>query len=665
MTAQKETAPAVQAEAVNQRDSAHVSANDDRQLAASSQAAKSVCLDTAAAFLARFNPAPIAFRTFTDAKGADKPKGRDRLARNLHEAFTACGPELARLNDQGAGVYFVVNAGGQKAEDVSQVRALFVDLDGSPLDPVMRCALAPHLVVETSAGRYHAYWLVKDFPLEQFSEVQQALARRFNGDPSVHDLPRVMRVPGFRHRSGFRLRVVHEIDAAPYDGKYFMLPEATTPGVPADDDGISLAPETIEDLRSALAALDPDDRDQWQKNAHRLKDLGLRGFLLWDEWAQRSAKHDPNDSLRVWKSAKPKRTGYPAVFSDAQAAGWINPAETRGKARKVAARPRIQRASDLMAREFQPVKWAIRDLLPEGVGLLVGPPKIGKSWLSLQLAVSISAGLPVWAGREPEQPGEVLMLALEDHDRRLQKRFQKMMSSRTTYEQDGPSVIDWKAKTPDVSGIHFATEWASMGEGGIEELDAWLAEHPDARLVIIDTLGRFKGRTDARRSAYELDYEVGAKLKPIADKYGVAILMLHHNRKQKSDDPLESVSGTQGLAGSVDSLLILTRLRGSPDAGLYVTGRDIEREEEYRLLFDSETCAWRAGSKTSAGAAARSPEQAALLDFLAENGASSVNVIAEAVGRPESAVRAALSVLKGKGQVTNPARGAWAIPPSE
>src|SRR5208283_4699107 len=111
--------------------------------------------------------------------------------------------ELTRLNGQGAGIFIMVNAGdlkGRTQENVVSVRAVFVDLDGSPLQPVKDAPFKPHIVVESSPGRYHAYWMVSDCPLEQFTLIQKALARKFNGDPKVNDLCRVLRLPGFYHR---------------------------------------------------------------------------------------------------------------------------------------------------------------------------------------------------------------------------------------------------------------------------------------------------------------------------------------------------------------------------------------------------------------------------------------------------------------------------------
>lgn len=110
---------------------------------------------------------------------------------------------LLKLNNAGYGIFFTVNetdGRGRKTENIIKVRALFVDLDGAPLDPVKEAPLQPNIIVESSPGKYHAYWLFRNVPLDRFKPIQQALAQRFNGDPSVADLPRLMRVPGFLHQ---------------------------------------------------------------------------------------------------------------------------------------------------------------------------------------------------------------------------------------------------------------------------------------------------------------------------------------------------------------------------------------------------------------------------------------------------------------------------------
>lgn len=157
----------------------------------------------------------VSFQTFSD--GRDRPD----LARIIHGTIDQHREVLQRLNQSGAGVFIMVNAGdgqGRKGSNVVQVRALFADLDGAPLEPVLTAPLRPHLVIESSPNRYHAYWLVNDCPLDRFSALQSAVAVRFDSDPSVKDLPRVMRVPGFWHQKGepFQTRIHSSTITPPY-----------------------------------------------------------------------------------------------------------------------------------------------------------------------------------------------------------------------------------------------------------------------------------------------------------------------------------------------------------------------------------------------------------------------------------------------------------------
>ena len=137
------------------------------------------------------------FQTFDDTG-----KGERALIKIHHGKLDALGKTLIALNSRGAGVYVTVNEtdlNGRKTENIQRVRACFVDLDSAPLEPVLSGPIPPHIVVESSPQRFHAYWRVTNCPLEQFRAVQRALAARFNADPSVNDLPRIMRLPGFHH----------------------------------------------------------------------------------------------------------------------------------------------------------------------------------------------------------------------------------------------------------------------------------------------------------------------------------------------------------------------------------------------------------------------------------------------------------------------------------
>ena len=176
----------------------------------------------AARFLAALGDGSHTFQAFADSR-------RDaRLARVLHGTMAQHGEALRRLNARGAGVFVTVNrtdGKGRKRENIRAVRAYFVDLDGAPLEPVQAAPLPPHAVIESSPGRWHAYWLIAPgAPLGTFTLVQQAIAERFGADPKVCDLPRVMRLPGFLHhkRATFQTRIVELRDAPRYTHAEFI-----------------------------------------------------------------------------------------------------------------------------------------------------------------------------------------------------------------------------------------------------------------------------------------------------------------------------------------------------------------------------------------------------------------------------------------------------------
>jgi DNA primase RepB-like protein len=189
-------------------------------------------------FLTKLDPdaTSFTFQTFDDnAKRKDKT-----LARILHGTLNQHWKKLCDLNRGGAGVYVTVNetdGKGRTKENITRARSLFVDLDGAPLEPVMQSTPKPHIVVESSPGKFHPYWLVNDCKLEQFEGLQKVLAARFDGDPAVCDLPRVLRLPGFYHRKGepYRSRIVslrHSVPA--YRVADFDLPaEANAGGKPS------------------------------------------------------------------------------------------------------------------------------------------------------------------------------------------------------------------------------------------------------------------------------------------------------------------------------------------------------------------------------------------------------------------------------------------------
>lgn len=212
--------------------------------------------------------------------------------------------------------------------------------------------------------------------------------------------------------------------------------------------------------------------------------------------------------------------------------------------------------NDLLDTPYVGKQAIIDDLLYTGAYILAGAPKIGKSFLVAQLAYHVSTGQPLW-GYNTRQ-GDVLYLALEDDESRLQRRMFRMFGVEGT------------------SSLHFATNAKMIGGGLDEQLEKFVREHSDTKLIIVDTLQKVREAVSDSYS-YSSDYEVIGKLKQFADRYGVCILIVHHTRKQPVGDSFEMISGTTGLLGCADGALLMQKeKRTDSKATLEVVGRDQE-----------------------------------------------------------------------------------------
>lgn len=230
--------------------------------------------------------------------------------------------------------------------------------------------------------------------------------------------------------------------------------------------------------------------------------------------------------------------------------------------------PKIWTADELMGHDFPPIRWAVPGILAEGLNLICGAPKLGKSWFAFNIAVAVALGGRALGKVQVEQ-GDVLYLAMEDPARRLDSRLEIVLEG---------------ASPP--SDLHLATEWPMLHDGGIALLDRWLDAHPDCRLVVVDVFAKVRGRTTEKEDRYTADYAQMSYLKELADRHQIAVLVVHHVRKAAAEDFVDTVSGTNGLAGAADTILVLARSRGTADAKLHVTGRDVE-EAEHALKLDA------------------------------------------------------------------------------
>ena len=221
-------------------------------------------------------------------------------------------------------------------------------------------------------------------------------------------------------------------------------------------------------------------------------------------------------------------------------------------------------ANDLMDTEFPPTDFLIEKLLGKGVYILAGASKIGKSWLVLWLADRVSKGEKVWDFKTA--PCEVLYVSLEDTAQRIQQRLSEVTGG-------------------EADRVWIATEAELLGNGFEQQLGNFLAAHSGVGFVIIDTLQRIR-QMKSEKYSYSGDYVVMTALKAIADRFNITILVVHHTRKEESEDAFNMISGTNGLMGCADGAMVLQKpSRIGKSATLDVTGRELA-DLQLRLEFD-------------------------------------------------------------------------------
>ena len=218
------------------------------------------------------------------------------------------------------------------------------------------------------------------------------------------------------------------------------------------------------------------------------------------------------------------------------------------------------------------MQFAVEKILPNGLFLFGGSGKIGKSWLALDIGAAVSTGGKLWDFSA--ECGEVLYLALEDNYRRLQDRLMKI-----------------EAGGAGISKFHLTTASLGISSGLLEQTNNFLAEFPNTKLIIIDTLERVRD-TLQDKSIYSCDYRDMTALREITDRHKLTLLLVHHTRKMYDPDPLNTLSGSTGLVGSVDGVFVLEKeKRTSNSAKLTIANRDTEGYC-FKLEFDPDKCKW-------------------------------------------------------------------------
>lgn len=291
-------------------------------------------------------------------------------------------------------------------------------------------------------------------------------------------------------------------------------------------------------------------------------------------------------------------------------------------------------ASALQTKTIAPLRYVVPGLVPEGATLLVSRPKLGTSWLMLDLCIAIAAGRTTLGDVQPAT-GDVLYLALGDGERRLQRRMATLL----------PEADAWPAR------LTLATQWKRANDGGLADIAAWCRSVRKPAAVVVDTLDRFRSM---RGHGANQSCDAIVQLQTIANEYAIAVIIVHHERRTGADDPFDTISGPAGVGASADTVMIIKREeRGTV---LYIRGRDIE-ESQTLMVFDKARCKW-----SVAGPAAKSNERASILAALSHTAEPmSVRSLMAATGSTRAAVDSLLHRMVADGEIERIAQGRYAL----
>lgn len=299
-------------------------------------------------------------------------------------------------------------------------------------------------------------------------------------------------------------------------------------------------------------------------------------------------------------------------------------------------------APDLCDKQFPDIRYVIPGLIPEGVTLLVSRPKLGKSWLLQQLSSSVAQG-SITLVAEAASRGDVLHLTLEDGQRRFQRRMKKYF---------GSDRRQWPAR---MTIVH---KWRRLDQGGIADIREWCGSVPNPTLVTIDTVAKVRPKPKSSDTSYTTDYEVGEQLIALCHEFpGLAIVIAHHDRKAEADDVFDTVSGTLGLTGGVDTIILLKRSRLG--VTLHIQGRDLIDPVEKAVHFDRETGRWMILG--NADEVLRTKDERAVIEALraSPEGLSVKDIMTATSLKPRNKVDLLLGRMAENGLVERQARGVY------
>ena len=595
------------------------------------------------------------------------------------------------LSKSGQDVYFGVNprkGKGGKKENIQYVVSFHAEIDyGSEghkkqssyqtyeeaLTAINNFSPKPTIIIH-SGGGFHCYFVltqavkVEEIGVDVLENINKAICLELGGDIGTHDLSRILRVPGtfnYKLPDNPRKVTVVENSGIEYDFNQLaqrfnvsekvienenhvenekLIPDATPS--PDNDQPLNITSDKLvaglpvsEKIKSLiLNGNDGTYTSRSEADMAVLKALVSNGITdeeieeIFEKYpiGEKYREHDAPESY-LQHSIKKAKTSMAGVQDQS------DPIQCQNN--------KTFTATELLKEEFKPMVWAVDGIIPEGLSLLCGKPKTYKSWMALNIAIAVACGGIVFNYTSVKQ-GTVLYLALEDSKRRLQDRLKKTLNSIENHT---------------LENLYLETNWHRIDDGGIEDLVNWIEDHPDTRVVIIDTLALIRPKNSSKND-YQSDYSTISKLKQVADRFNIAMIILHHLRKMVADDPFDQVSGTTGQTGSADTILVLQKGRVKTNAELIITGRDVE-EKAYAMNFDITCWSWKV--EGDAEEFRQSKERKEIIELIQSNGGKmKTKDITDALsikGRKENTTRWMLGEMAKDGILQKPDRGIYEV----
>lgn len=536
-------------------------------------------------------------------------RNRSAHKEDFPQTFEDIKEKFKTLNEKGYFCGLVVNEGGNKNEDIKRIRAIFVDLDHIALfypnaktEEWIECLtngqiLLPHMIVETSPLKFHAYWIVNDVQVGEWIALQNQVMSLFNkekeyADGGVNNLARVLRLPGFFHRKDaakpFRSRIAHIIDDAPYSADQLRaaFPErqpraaALTPGnvVPfpapaaSPSGGVAMAFDAtayapagsagnstrLAEAEAALWAIPPTKGGFWRHAMIALKGEGESGWQVFDRWsaAANDGSYDQHKNRELWDNATASDGGLNLIFAEAQKRGWINPNSNAAKPvqqvpqspwqlpQPAKAKPKLG-ITMINSIEQTEVKWLVEGLIPADANIgIVGASSVGKTFVALALGLSAATGREFMGG-EMHCVAPVIYLAGEGKHG-IAKRCRAWATYYGISLENVPfAVADYLPPMTDEESVAMTIEAVQ----GIKDHYG----HP--ALIIIDTLNRAFGDEDENSTAGMTKYISG--IDRLRDAFpGCSTVTLHHTGHEATG----RARGSSAFYAALDTELFIKRL---------------------------------------------------------------------------------------------------------